>query len=155
MAGKYIVILDTPFSRPIICMFEQLFRYSVKNMVQKKAHTVEENGCSVRMVHLDRVARARCEGVPEEELEQLSLVYRALGDPTRLGIVMALTSGEMCVCDLAALLHVSESGISHQLRRLKDLTLVKNRRDGQVLYYSLDDHHVESLIQTGLAHVRE
>jgi DNA-binding transcriptional ArsR family regulator len=63
--------------------------------------------------------------------------------------------GEMCVCDLAALLGISESAVSHQIRRLKDTALVKGRRDGQILYYSLDDHHVSDLIQVGLNHVRE
>ncbi len=61
----------------------------------------------------------------------------------------------MCVCDLAALLGLSESAVSHQIRRLKDLALVKNRREGQILYYSLDDHHVGELIQVGLDHVQE
>jgi DNA-binding transcriptional ArsR family regulator len=68
---------------------------------------------------------------------------------------MALMKGEMCVCDLAALLGISESAVSHQIRRLKDTALVRGRRDGQMLYYSLDDHHVLDLIQVGLDHVRE
>ena len=68
---------------------------------------------------------------------------------------MALREDEMCVCDLAALLNLSESAVSHQIRRLKDLALVKSRREGQVLYYSLDDHHVDELIQVGLDHLRE
>ena len=68
---------------------------------------------------------------------------------------MALMGGEMCVCDLAALTGVSESGVSHQLRRLKDLSLVKNRREAQTLYYSLDDEHVSDLISTGLEHLTE
>jgi DNA-binding transcriptional ArsR family regulator len=68
---------------------------------------------------------------------------------------MALKEGEMCVCDLAALLGLSESAVSHQIRRLKDLALVKSRREGQILYYSLDDHHIVDLIQIGLHHVQE
>jgi DNA-binding transcriptional ArsR family regulator len=107
------------------------------------------------MVHLDRVARAREEAIPDQDLERLALVYKALGDPTRLRMLMALRRGEMCVCDLAALLNLSESATSHQIRRLKDLALVKSRRDGQILYYSLDDHHVEELIQVGQDHLRE
>ena len=124
-------------------------------MSQRKAILIEEAGCAVKMVHLDRVTKARSEQLPERELHRLSAMYKVLGDPTRLKIVMALKTGEMCVCDLAALLEVSESAVSHQLRRLKDLALVKNRRDGQVLYYSLDDDHVNELIQEGLDHVRE
>ena len=124
-------------------------------MGKRKANLIEEDGCLVRMVHLDRVARAREEAIPVQDLERLALIYKALGDPTRLKMAMALKKGEMCVCDLAALLNLSESATSHQMRRLKDLALVKSRRDGQILYYSLDDHHVEELIQVGLHHLRE
>lgn len=124
-------------------------------MGQKKANLVEEDGCLVRVVHLDRVARARDEAIPVRELERLALTYKVLGDPTRLAIAMALKEGEMCVCDLAALLGLSESAVSHQIRRLKDLALVKSRREGQILYYSLDDHHIVDLIQIGLHHVQE
>ncbi|MBW2296132.1 MAG: winged helix-turn-helix transcriptional regulator [Deltaproteobacteria bacterium] len=115
----------------------------------------DELFCDVRTVHLDRVIRARKEAVSGRLLERLAMTYKILGDPTRLRIVMALKSGEMCVCDLAAFIGVSESAVSHQLRRLRDLTLVKNRRDGQTLYYSLDDDHVSDLIDTGLEHLRE
>ncbi len=121
----------------------------------RKANLVEEDGCLVRMVHLDRVARAREEAIPDRDLERLVLIYKALADPTRAKMAMALRKGEMCVCDLAALLNLSESAVSHQIRRLKDLALVKSRREGQILYYSLDDHHVEELIQVGLDHLRE
>ena len=124
-------------------------------MGKRKANLIEEDGCLVRMVHLDRVARAREESIPDQDMERLALVYKALGDPTRLKMAMALRGGEMCVCDLAALLNLSESATSHQIRRLKDLALVKSRRDGQILYYSLDDHHVEELIQVGQDHLRE
>ena len=124
-------------------------------MKPTRARLVEQDGCLVRVIHLDRVARARENSIPERDLDRLSLIYKALADPTRLKIVSALKDGEMCVCDLAALLGLSESAVSHQRRRLRDLSLVRNRRDGQVLYYSLDDHHVNELIQVGLDHVRE
>jgi DNA-binding transcriptional ArsR family regulator len=124
-------------------------------MGKRKANLIQEEGCLVRMVHLDRVARAREEAIPDQDLERLALIYKALGDPTRLRMVMALRRGEMCVCDLAALLNLSESATSHQIRRLRDLALVKSRRDGQILYYSLDDHHVDELIQVGQDHLVE
>jgi DNA-binding transcriptional ArsR family regulator len=124
-------------------------------MGKRKANLIQEDGCLVRMVHLDRVARAREEAIPDQDLERLALIYKALGDPTRLRMVMALRRGEMCVCDLAALLNLSESATSHQIRRLRDLALVKSRRDGQILYYSLDDHHVDELIQVGQDHLVE
>jgi len=124
-------------------------------MGKRKANFVEEDGCLVRIVHLDRVARAREEAIPDRDADRLVLIYKALADRTRLRMVMALREDEMCVCDLAALLNLSESAVSHQIRRLKDLALVKSRREGQVLYYSLDDHHVDELIQVGLDHLRE
>ncbi len=124
-------------------------------MSPTKANLVEEDGCQVRMVHLDRVARAREEAIPERKLDRLALIYKLLGEPSRLKIAMALRGGEMCVCDLAALLGISESAVSHQIRRLKDLALVKSRREGQILYYSLDDHQLDDLIRVGLNHVRE
>ena len=111
--------------------------------------------CGVRVVHLNRVEQAKKNALSERELDRLALTYRIMGDPTRLKIVMALSGGEMCVCDLAAYIGLSESAVSHQLRRLKDLSLVKNRRAGQMLYYSLDDDHVADLIDIGLAHIRE
>jgi len=120
-----------------------------------RAKFFEEDGCRVRVVHLDRVEKARQEIISERELERLSLTYKVLGDPNRLKIVMALRSSEMCVCDLAAFTGLSESAVSHQLRRLKDLALVKSRRDGQVIYYALDDEHVTGLLEVGLEHIRE
>jgi DNA-binding transcriptional ArsR family regulator len=120
-----------------------------------RAKFFEEDGCRVRVVHLDRVEKARQEIISERELERLSLTYKVLGDPNRLKIVMALRSSEMCVCDLAAFSGLSESAVSHQLRRLKDLALVKSRRDGQVIYYALDDEHVTGLLEVGLEHIRE
>ena len=120
-----------------------------------RAKFFEEDGCRVRVVHLERVEKARKEIISERELERLSLTYKVLGDPNRLKIVMALRSSEMCVCDLAAFTGLSESAVSHQLRRLKDLALVKSRRDGQVIYYTLDDEHVSGLLEVGLEHIRE
>jgi DNA-binding transcriptional ArsR family regulator len=101
------------------------------------------------------VQRAREETADYRDIQRLAAAFQALGDPTRLKMLMAMAGGEMCVCDLAAYLEISDSAVSHQLRRLRDLALVKSRRDGQVLYYSLDDDHVEKLLAMGLEHVRE
>ena len=124
-------------------------------MTIAKARFVEEDGCQIRVVHLEKVEQARKEAISDRDLARLSLTYRVLGDPNRLKIVMVLRKVEMCVCDLAAFTGLSESAVSHQLRRLKDLALVKGRRDGQIIYYSLDDDHVKELLEVGLAHVRE
>jgi DNA-binding transcriptional ArsR family regulator len=124
-------------------------------MGSAKARFISEDGCQIRVVHLEKVEQARKEAISDRDLERLSLTYKVLGDPNRLKIVMALRSVEMCVCDLAAFTGVSESAVSHQLRRLKDLALVKSRRDGQIIYYSLDDVHVAGLLEIGLEHIRE
>ena len=115
----------------------------------------EHELCEVRAIHLDRIERARAEAIAEQRLQWLAQIHKMLGDPTRLKILMALRVDEICVCDLAAFLCLSESAVSHQLRRLRDLGLVKNRRDGQILYYSLDDDHVAELIRVGLEHLPE
>ena len=124
-------------------------------MGSAKASLIDEDGCQIRVVHLEKVEQARKEAISDRDLERLSLTYRVLGDPNRLKIVMVLRNVEMCVCDLAAFTGLSESAMSHQLRRLKDLALVKSRREGQIIYYALDDEHVTELLDVGLDHVRE
>jgi ArsR family transcriptional regulator, lead/cadmium/zinc/bismuth-responsive transcriptional repressor len=108
-----------------------------------------------RIIHNDRIKQARRESIAEIHLLKLASIFKLLGDPTRLRIVTALQGGEMCVCDLAAYLNLTESAVSHQLRRLRELNLIKNRRQGQILFYSLDDKHIEDLLKTGFEHVTE
>jgi DNA-binding transcriptional ArsR family regulator len=124
-------------------------------MSPAKAKFIKESGNPIRVVHPERIERARQDSVSKNELERLSLSFRILGDPSRLKIVLALRDAEMCVCDLAAFTGSSESAVSHQLRRLKDSNLVKQRRAGQVIYYSLDDECVKELLTVGIEHVRE
>ena len=114
-----------------------------------------EDICSVRVIHADKIERAHQIAIPDERLDRLAMTYKMLGDPTRLKILAALKQVEMCVCDIAAFLGISESAVSHQLRRLRETSMVKNRRDGQVLYYSLNDSHVETLLEVGIDHVHE
>jgi ArsR family transcriptional regulator, lead/cadmium/zinc/bismuth-responsive transcriptional repressor len=111
--------------------------------------------CMVRIIHNDRIKQAGRESIAEIHLLKLASIFKLLGDPTRLRIVTALQGGEMCVCDLAAYLNLTESAISHQLRRLRELNLIKNRRQGQILFYSLDDNHIVDLLKTGFEHVTE
>ncbi len=91
----------------------------------------------------------------EETFTLLSSTFRAMGDPTRVKILFSLLHEEMCVCDLAALLGMSQSAISHQLRVLRNLNLVRYRKEGRVVYYSLDDEHIRVLFEQGLEHVKE
>ncbi|MCB2217952.1 ArsR/SmtB family transcription factor [Desulfofustis glycolicus] len=116
---------------------------------------MSEDRCERRIIHEDRLAAARLalSGLPPAAL--VCDLFKALADPGRLTIVSALAVQEMCVCDLAALLGVSESATSHQLRILRIANLVKNRRDGQVLYYRLADDHVMQLVETATEHARE
>ncbi|MBI4317340.1 MAG: helix-turn-helix transcriptional regulator [Chloroflexi bacterium] len=93
--------------------------------------------------------------VSDAVAQSLAETFSVLGDPTRVRIIYALLKAEMCVCDLSALLGISQSATSHQLRVLRNLRLVKYRKDGKIVYYSLDDHHIQDLISEGLAHVQE
>jgi DNA-binding transcriptional ArsR family regulator len=101
------------------------------------------------------VARALDKMPGDTVLERLADTFAALSDPTRLRILYALSRAELCVCDLSASLEISESNCSHQLSRLKLLRLVRSRRDGKHIFYSLDDEHIERLFADGLEHVRE
>ncbi|MEE8209658.1 MAG: metalloregulator ArsR/SmtB family transcription factor [bacterium] len=83
----------------------------------------------------------------------LAEIFRALGDPTRVRILHSLAASELCVCDLAAILGMSQSAVSHQLRLLRSLRLVRHRREGRMVYYALDDDHIEKLLAQGLDHV--
>jgi len=114
-----------------------------------------EDRCGVRCIHRDRVEKARQTALPADAYARLAELFKAMGDTTRLRILQALAYDEMCVCDLAGYLQVSESAVSHQLRLLRQLHLVTNRREGPVLYYRLDDEHVSLLVNLGLEHIRE
>jgi DNA-binding transcriptional ArsR family regulator len=107
------------------------------------------------VIHEDKVAKAKDGSLASETSEDLCQTFKALGDNTRLQILWALEKQEMCVCDIAAMLDVTESAVSHQLRLLRNLRLVSNRRDGNILYYSLADQHVSQLIQVALEHIQE
>jgi ArsR family transcriptional regulator, lead/cadmium/zinc/bismuth-responsive transcriptional repressor len=91
----------------------------------------------------------------DESLLILSDLFNALADPTRVKILRALSFAELCVCDIAAIVNISQSAVSHQLRYLRMSRLVRYRKDGKMAYYSLDDDHVRKLIDQGLEHARE
>jgi len=111
--------------------------------------------CEAEFVNEANVARARRAMEPDAVLVHLAETFRALADPTRVKIVSALAQQELCVCDLTKLLGVTQSAVSHQLRVLRNLRLVKYRRDGKSAYYSLDDHHIETLLAEGIKHAKE
>lgn len=115
---------------------------------------MQDEQCDCRCIHQERVEAAREHALSTRENEQLATLFKAMGDPNRLRILWALGSEEMCVCDLALFVGVSESALSHQLRQLRQLQLVTNRREGPVLYYRLSDNHVCSLIHMALEHLK-
>jgi DNA-binding transcriptional ArsR family regulator len=117
--------------------------------------TLTADLCGSRVIHEDKIEQARLKALGPDDINCVTRTFKAMGDPTRLKILWALELGEMCVCDLAALLEITESAISHQLRTLRHLDLVTNRREGTILYYRLNDHHVSELINVALEHVRE
>ena len=88
-------------------------------------------------------------------VEALADTFRVLGDPTRVRILDALSAGELCVCDIASLVGISESAVSHQLRLLRGMRLVRPRRAGRLVYYSVDDQHILELLKQALTHVEE
>ncbi|KEO82110.1 ArsR family transcriptional regulator [Tumebacillus flagellatus] len=110
-----------------------------------------ESCCNV--VHVETVALVREASLPEQEVTELAAVFAVLGDPTRIRILRALSVSEMCVCDLAAALQMTQSAVSHQLRLLRNLRIIKRRKSGRMNYYSLDDDHILNLFETGLHHV--
>jgi len=97
-----------------------------------------------------------CPHMPrEEKLYDLAELFKMFGDSTRIRILYVLFESEMCVCDIAELLKMTQSAISHQLRLLKQAKLVKNRREGKTVYYSLADDHVRTIINQGMDHIEE
>ena|SRR5688500_2958421 len=107
--------------------------------------------------HLDPrgTAARRLALMTPRAVEGLADTFRVLGDPTRVRILDALSGGQLCVCDIASLVGMSESAVSHQLRLLRGMRLVRARRAGRLMYYTLDDHHIIELLRLALTHVQE
>ena len=115
----------------------------------------ETSVCSETIVHDSVVSHVRSELLPFEQRMRVAEFFKIMGDPTRISILSALAIEEMCVCDIAVLLNMTQSAISHQLKTLRQARLVKYRRSGKVIFYTLDDDHVQKIIQLGLIHVTE
>ncbi len=113
------------------------------------------DSCTTRAVDPERVAAVVAHLVDAEEARRLAEVFKLLGDPTRTRLLYALLeAGELCVCDLAEAVQVPESSVSHALRLLRTAGVVRNRRDGRMIYYSLADRHVRLLLDLSLEHLR-
>lgn len=112
-----------------------------------------QNECTI--MHQETINQVREVMPSEKDLSRLADVFKVFSDKTRVSILTALSEAELCVCDIAALLDMSVSAISHQLRVLKQSGLVKSRKDGKSVFYSLDDDHVKTILMNGFEHSQE
>lgn len=111
--------------------------------------------CDCEAIHEDIVNDVKQRMPLDEDIYDLSDFFKVLGDSTRMRIIWALDESEMCVCDIAVLLNMTKSAISHQLRALRNANLVKFRREGKTVFYSLKDNHVRDIYEIGMEHIRE
>jgi DNA-binding transcriptional ArsR family regulator len=111
--------------------------------------------CEIQYVDEAKVSSVRQAMKPPATIAALAETFRVLGDPTRIKIAFALSKEELCVCDIANLLGVSQSAVSHSLRTLRQMKLVKFRKEGKTAYYSLDDEHIANLLDLGFSHIEE
>lgn len=114
-----------------------------------------ENRCECTCVHEKIIGKVKDKMPEDEKLYDLADLFKVFGDTTRIKIIYALFEEEMCVCDIAELLNMTQSAISHQLRVLKQARLVKFRKEGKIVYYSLDDNHINQIFNCGLCHIEE
>lgn len=119
----------------------------------KQSNNIER--CSCTVIHEDTINKVKKNMPDDEILYDVAELFKVFGDPTRTKIICALFQEEMCVCDLANLLVMSHSAVSHQLKVLKQTRLVKPRREGKIVYYSLDDYHIKKIFDYGFEHVTE
>jgi len=119
--------------------------------IDKKENAV----CNITIIHEDILEKVKKEMTDDDILFNMAAVFKVLSDPTRLKIINALMLSEMCVCDISALLNMSQPAISHHLKSLRQTRLIKYRRDGKIAYYSLDDEHIKIMFDQCVTHVKE
>jgi len=110
--------------------------------------------CEVDIIHEDLVHAAQPDLLDGLTATRMAQIFQALSDPTRVRLISSLFSTELCVCDIAAILGMTQSAVSHQLRLLRDQRLVKARKEGRVVYYTLDDEHIKDLMSRTLEHIK-
>ena len=123
--------------------------------VQQKPKLSTVESCMTKGIHGEIVKSVKRKMPDPVALYELSDLFKLFGDSTRLGILWALSESEMCVCDLCALLKMKQPAVSHQLKNLKQSRIVKARRDGKIVYYSLEDEHIRELLNLGMEHTQE
>ncbi len=119
------------------------------------ANSSDAPGCEESLVHLDNVLQVQCNVLASDKAQRMAEFFSVLSDPHRLKLISALAQQELCVCDLAAIVKMGESAVSHQLRVLRSQRLVKYRRQGRKVYYSLADEHIVTLYQEVAEHLEE
>ena len=115
----------------------------------------KEETCEITYIDKKKVSSVKKRMKPEITMQRLAETFKVLGDTTRTKIIFALSREELCVCDIANLLGTTKSAVSHQLRILRNMKLVKYRKDGKLAFYSLDDEHIKNLFDEGIRHVME
>jgi len=115
----------------------------------------QQDVCEVKSVNKIKVRAVKKMMLSDKDVNNLSETFSVLADPTRTKIIYALSKEELCVCDIASVLGISISAVSHQLRILRNMRLVKFRKEAKMVYYSLDDEHINRLFKEGLKHIRE
>ena len=126
-------------------------KYNMKRNIQEE----HAESCETVHYHTDVIKMVTDEMPREEDLYDLADFFKVFADTTRIKILYVLLKQEMCVCDIAQTLEMTQSAISHQLRILKQMDLVKNRREGKTIYYSLADAHIASILNQGMEHINE
>lgn len=111
--------------------------------------------CDCDVIHEEIVNSVKDKMPQKDTFNNLAALFKVFGDPTRVKILWALYESEMCVCDISVLLNMTQSAISHQLRVLKQANLVKNRKEGKIVFYSLLDEHIKQIFDQGLTHINE
>lgn len=114
----------------------------------------EHDTCEQLCEHPQAIERAKAEALSDDEAQQVAEIFKLLGDTTRVKILQVLAREELCVCDIAAVVNMGQSAVSHQLRLLRSARLVKYRKDGKMVWYSLDDNHVMNLLNQGIEHIK-
>jgi ArsR family transcriptional regulator len=128
---------------------------SQEPLIRTAVGTIAPDSCEAPHLDSRDTAARKLALMPARAVEALADTFRVLGDPTRVRIVDALAGGQLCVCDIATLVGMSESAVSHQLRVLRSMRLVRARRAGRLVYYTLDDYHIIELLRLAVTHVQE
>ena len=126
-----------------------------KRIMTPRSNQEVKDACGIEYVDTKKIKRVERAMRPARAVALLAETFKLLGDPTRVKIVFALSREELCVCDLANLFGISQSAVSHSLRALRQMNLVRFRKEGKIAYYTLDDQHITRLLDEGFRHVEE